>query len=348
MARGARVATMPAMLKYRLIFGPLMIAALLFVFWLDNRLDQVVIEGTFWERIFLGRDTLPAGMLMLLVFLTLIVLGTREFAALARAKGIPADRFMLTVAGLTGCVLIYIVPNAVNSQVTVAFVATLMAVLFIASQVKYSWLHRRTEGALAVGGLTMLAFVYMGLLPGFYVAIRRWHSAWIVLAIILITKCCDIGAYFTGRAIGRHKLIPWLSPGKTWEGLAGGVALSMAVAVGLAALSNGLNEGDANRGAHYLVKHAGERQWLELHFPLIGVAAAGAAIALVGQFGDLTASLFKRDAGIKDSGASVPGFGGILDIVDSPIVVAPLAYWLLWWAANQGNVQEMFSAWFGG
>jgi phosphatidate cytidylyltransferase len=346
------------MLKYRLIFGPLMIAALLGVFYLDNRLDQVPLNNNFWEmlgldrgfgvRLFLGRDYLPAGLIMLLVFVTIIILGAGEFCAIARAKGIPATRFMITLAGLTGCVLIYIVPNAVNSQVTVAFVATLMAVLFIASQVHHSWMNRRTEGAVAVGGLTMLAFVYLGLLPGFYVAIRRWHSAWIVLAIILITKCCDIGAYFTGRAIGRHKLIPWLSPGKTWEGLAGGVLLSMLVAAGLAWISNEFNDDAVKRGAHVLVKQGVARAWVPLQFDLVPVAIAGALIALVGQFGDLTASLFKRDAGIKDSGQSIPGFGGFLDVVDSPIVVAPLAYWLLWWAANRGNVQEIFTRWLGG
>ena len=65
---------------------------------------------------------------------------------------------------------------------------------------------------------------------------------------------------------------------------------------------------------------------------------AGSLIALVGQFGDLCASLFKRDAGFKDSGRTIPGFGGVLDVIDSPIVVAPLAYWLLVWAAKVAQV----------
>jgi phosphatidate cytidylyltransferase len=66
-----------------------------------------------------------------------------------------------------------------------------------------------------------------------------------------------------------------------------------------------------------------------VHYPLWYAALAGLLLGLIGQFGDLVASLFKRDAGIKDSGSSIPGFGGVLDVIDSPIVVAPFAYWLL-------------------
>ncbi|MCC7407600.1 MAG: phosphatidate cytidylyltransferase, partial [Phycisphaeraceae bacterium] len=154
---------------------------------------------------------------------------------------------------------------------------------------------------------------------------RRWHDAEVVAAIILITKACDVGAYFTGRFLGRHKLIPWLSPGKTWEGLLGGVALSALVALLLAWLLN-----DLGLAGHW---QPNPRQFVPQPYPLWLVPIAGAILGLVGQFGDLTASLFKRDAGFKDSGSSVPGFGGLLDVIDSPLIVAPVAYWLLRLAA---------------
>jgi phosphatidate cytidylyltransferase len=151
--------------------------------------------------------------------------------------------------------------------------------------------------------------VYLGFMLGFLLALRRSHSAWIVVGVVVVTKACDTGAYFTGRAIGRHKLIPWLSPGKTWEGLFGGVAASVIVGTALAAASRFLSEDD--------------------HVPLWLGAVCGTVFAVVGQLGDLAVSLFKRGAGIKDSSGILPGLGGVLDVLDSPLMVAPVAYWIL-------------------
>ncbi|MEX0776480.1 MAG: phosphatidate cytidylyltransferase [Phycisphaeraceae bacterium] len=310
------------MLKYRLIFGPIMIAALVAVIYFDNRLDRLSIQGTVWQSIFAGRAYLPAGLIMLGLFLAMIPFGTVELCAIFRAKGIAAHAFMVGASGMAGCLAMYILPSGLDPQLAVAILTTLVVVLFLATLVQHSW-RGRTQGAIAVAGVTLLSLIYMGFLPGFFILIRRWHSAWVILAIILITKSCDIGAYFTGRAIGKHKLIPWLSPGKTWEGLIGGIVLSMIVAVGVVALGNQLGEnGSYSKGT-------AERVFHEEHYPLWAAACAGMLIGAVGQFGDLIASLFKRDAGIKDSGTSIPGFGGLLDVADSPLIVAPLAYWLL-------------------
>ena len=231
-------------------------------------------------------------------------------------------------AGMAGCTLTYIIPAETDSKTTIAIYTTVLAVTFLLSLVRHSW-GARVEGAVMTGAITLFSFVYLGLLPGFFLAIRRWHSAWIIIAVFLIIKCCDIGAYFTGRAIGKHKLIPWLSPGKTWEGLAGGVLLSTLVALGLAALNNGLElamSRDLSAGEVPRMVHQ--------HYPLWYAILTGAIFGLVGQFGDLVASLFKRDAGIKDSGRTIPGFGGIIDVIDSPIVVAPVAYWMLYFVST--------------
>jgi phosphatidate cytidylyltransferase len=112
-------------------------------------------------------------------------------------------------------------------------------------------------------------------------------------------------------------MIPWLSPGKTWEGVAGGLAVSALVgALGRWLLvSQGLLVPTALNG--------------HLAWVLLGGAIAGLIFGGVGQVGDLMASLLKRDAGVKDSGSTVPGFGGVLDVIDSPLLVAPVAYWWL-------------------
>ena len=321
------------MLKLRLIFGPVMIAALVALFYFDNWLDQLSLQGTSLASLFLGRAYLPAGLPMLVAFLMVIPLAARELVAIFHAKGIEADPKMVTLSGVIGCSLLYVVPSKLDSQKTMAVFATVVVVLFLASLLEYSFKQKRTQGAVAVAGATMFALIYLGLLPGFYIAIRRWHTAWLVACIILVVKSSDIGAYFTGRAIGKNKLIPWLSPGKTWEGLVGGMIFSGLVAVLLMRLV-------AHFGAAYVWQKIGQdRQQVPLHILDWQAFFSGAVIALVGQFGDLCASLFKRDAGFKDSGHTIPGFGGVLDVIDSPIVVAPLAYWLLVWAAKVAQLQ---------
>ena len=295
---------------------------LLGVFYLDNQLDQIDLTDTAAQKIFLGRHYLPAGLLLLLAFIAMIGLVTRELCRIFSAKQIAADPLMIWLSGTLGCVLIYIIPYTLDSQATIAIYASLMVFIFVLALLKHS-LQRNANGAVTVAGVTMFSLIYIGVLPGFYLAIRRWHSAWVIAAIIFIAKSCDIGAYFTGKALGRHKLIPWLSPGKTWEGLIGGLVLSSLLATVLAILGN-----------YYQISGRWQssetgRIFLNNPYSLWFAAGAGCLIGLAGQFGDLIASLFKRDAGIKDSGKSIPGFGGMLDVVDSTIIAAPVAYWLL-------------------
>lgn len=305
--------------RLRLIFGSIMMTSLVAVFCIDDWLDRIELRDTWLQPVFPNRPYLPAGLLLLAIFLVLITLAGRELCLMFRAKAVEANTSMMVIAGGVGLVLVYIVPYKLTSQQTVGIIATLMVLVFLATLVQYSW-KGRTEGAMQVGGAMMFALLYLGVLPGFYLAIRRWHSAWIIASILVVAKSCDIGAYAIGTLIGRHRLLPWLSPGKTWEGLLAGVALSATVAVLLATILNWMQLA----GFYDTTRTFNHRP-----YPLVPAALAGGLIGLVGQFGDMCASLLKRDAGMKNSGSSVPGFGGILDVIDSPIIVAPLAYWML-------------------
>ncbi|MBI1190274.1 MAG: hypothetical protein GC200_06280 [Tepidisphaera sp.] len=291
-------------MRDRLVLGPILIAALIGALWLDEYLTRVPMP---WgER--LGQAHFPPGSVQFVVMTLVCVLAARELAAILIANGVVASKRIMTFAALLGLVVSIVVPIGVPGPVAVAAVGSAAVCVLVVAQAFYSR-HKSVEGVVAATGGALLSFVYLGLTFGFLLAIRRDHSAWVLLWVLLITKACDIGAYFTGRAIGRHKLIPWLSPGKTWEGLGGGLVLSAVVA-----------------WAGSLVLHA----TTPMRGPGPGwCIVLGVGCALVGQAGDLLESMYKRDAGIKDSGRGLPGFGGILDVIDSPVLVAPLAYWML-------------------
>lgn len=154
---------------------------------------------------------------------------------------------------------------------------------------------------------------YLGLLPSFLVQLRwldaaseRPRSGAAALALaIFIPKCCDIGAYFSGRLFGRHPMSPILSPKKTWEGLFGGLLLSAGTAVAINRPLSVVPGGD------------------------VSAAAFGLVVGGIGALGDLAESLIKRDCRRKDASHVVPGFGGVLDVVDSIVFAAPVAYCFL-------------------
>lgn len=295
------------MLRYRLITGPLLIAFLLGIVWLDDRLDTVALTGA-GKDLFRGKAHPPSGLALFTLALVTAPLAARELALIFRSSGIRAETWLVTLATVAGLVVSYAVPVETEAITAVAIVATALIAVFVIALAASSR-NENTEGVLAAAGATVFAMIYLGLMLGFLLALRRSHSAWLIVGVIFVTKACDTGAYFTGRAVGRHKMIPWLSPGKTWEGLAGGVVTAAALGMLLAWLSHGVSDSD--------------------RIPIALGAACGVIFALVGQFGDLTMSLFKRGAGLKDSSSILPGLGGVLDVLDSPLMVAPVAFWML-------------------
>lgn len=297
------------MLHLRLITGPLLIALLVGLIWADEAIAHASLPEPFDQ--WLRRGTWPPGSLLFaFVAVFIIPIASLELTRLARAQGIAGSSWLNGGAAIATAGLIWtagLLPLDFARGAMAGF-GTLLVVVLAASLVLFSR-GRNVVGVLAATGAALFATIYLGVLPGLLLAIRHDHSAWVVLGVLMATKASDIGAYFTGRTIGRHKLIPWLSPGKTWEGLFGGVAAGAAVGAALAAASRLLGPGD--------------------EFSMVWGALCGMTFAVVGQFGDLSESLLKRSAGAKDSGRLLPGMGGMLDVLDSPLFVAPVAYWMV-------------------
>lgn len=127
----------------------------------------------------------------------------------------------------------------------------------------------------------------------------------LVLWLIAVSKFCDVGALLSGMAFGKHKMAPVISPKKTWEGAIGGVLTSAALGAGIAWFC---------------------RDYLPATFTPTLAAAVAAPIAIVGIVSDLIESVIKRRANTKDSGATIPGIGGVFDLSDSLILTAPVGY----------------------
>ncbi|UCD75039.1 MAG: phosphatidate cytidylyltransferase [Phycisphaerales bacterium] len=304
------------MLKYRLITGPILIAFLLGVILLDSYLDTIRLSG-FWTELFSIKahpDQLPKGLALFVLGLVVAPLAALELCAIFQANNIMTRPWLTAAAAMLGLILSYSIPMATEAIDAISLVSTGMIVVFVASLLTFSR-HRNVQGVVAAAGAVVFAMVYLGLMLGFLLALRREHSAWWIVGVICITKTCDSGAFFTGRAIGRHKMVPWLSPGKTWEGLAGGVISAVAAGILLALASGWLPQRPPDQPTDVVTIWVG--------------AVCGVVFAVVGQLGDLAMSLLKRGAGIKDSSHILPGLGGVLDVLDSPLMVAPVAYWLL-------------------
>jgi len=170
------------------------------------------------------------------------------------------------------------------------------------------------QGSIVDAALAIFAMVYVGGLMLFLAWQRLHHGTFAFLSIPIVVKCADTGAYFTGRLTGRHKMTPLLSPGKTWEGAAGGlVAGCLASWFCFTVLRPSCFAGEI----------------LASQPPLVAMLLYGLFLTLAGMHGDLAESLLKRDMQRKDSSTWLPGLGGVLDVIDSVLVAAPVAY-LFW------------------
>jgi phosphatidate cytidylyltransferase len=279
------------MLRTRLWMGAILIALVLAVLFVDSRFEP---GYPFWFALIAG----------------LSVVAAFELLDLLRQEVRPS-RLMCSVAILALVLANWaphleprLSPSSPWPCIAIVFAACLLGV-FVVEMASF----REPGSSVTRMALAVWLLGYLGLLPSF-LAQMRWlsrqeHECIAALALtIFVPKCCDIGAYFTGRLIGKHKMTPVLSPKKTWEGAAGGLTAAALTAVLLDRF-----------GPAPLLR---ENLAVEIGF--------GLTVGIAGMLGDLAESLIKRDCRQKDASQVVPGFGGVLDVVDAILFAAPVAY----------------------
>jgi phosphatidate cytidylyltransferase len=272
--------------------GIVLIGALAVLLWLDTLWDQGYVFAV-------------AGTILMTVALA-------EFARMARAAGMAVSVPVLTVGGAAvfllgwaGWASPYAFPGPWLAST--AGLCVMLAAVFAGRIGAAS-----VQGSLQTLGTTMVGLVYLPVLFGFLTGIRLFSldgvsPTWGVLGLITAIAVCkagSVGAYFVGKTLGKHKMTPVVSPNKTWEGAAGALGGSVVVSVALSLPEWGILDPG----------------W---------AVVFGLFVAVAGMLGDLTASLLKRESGLKDSGHLLPGFGGMLDMLDDILFGAPVAFFLL-------------------
>ena len=217
------------------------------------------------------------------------------------------DRWASLLFGAGASAILFWVPVHKGGQLLPLFVAVVPVALY------YLFRFGDMQTAARRLAFSIAGIIYAGLLFQFLALLKRDLGGDLgghfVLFVLVVTWAGDTGAYFAGRFLGKTKLYPAVSPGKTWAGAFGGLAGSAAAAAGI---KLGLMTGSDMAVLPWF-------GWVDVFL----IAIPGAAL---GQMGDLVESMIKRSTGVKDSGSILPGHGGILDRVDAVLIVAPWTY----------------------
>ena len=257
-----------------------------------------VIAMAFWMP--------PIGVL--LVLLLLCGLALWEFYGLLDASGIPHFKFVGLLGGwalITVTWLSLLKPDGAphDSDWLVLFATVTLIFLRQFPQ------KNNPRPLMTIAG-TLLGVMYVPFLFNFFTKLlMTWGEAggrWMLVYMIVVVKLTDVGAYFAGCNLGRHKLIPRISPAKTWEGCVGGILAGTLASILFYVIADGRMGG--------------------VPMTLGDSLCMGVLLAVTGIVGDLTESLFKRAAGMKDSGRIIRGMGGLLDVLDSLLFAAPAMY----------------------
>ena len=265
------------------------------------------ITGVFFVAAIVTCFLNPRAMVMLFALITGMTIW--EFTGLVndRRTAVTINRFICTVAG----VYLFLAMAGFNSGLTPSsvFIPYLVSIIYLL----VAELYLKAEDPIHDWAYTMLSQLYIALpFSLLNVLAFRWNGQEVVytyltpLSVFVFLWMNDTGAYLCGSLLGKHKLFPRISPGKSWEGSIGGGILVMAIAVGV----------------YFLTEQLGIN---ELGLNALEWAGLGLTVVVFGTWGDLIESLFKRTIGIKDSGNILPGHGGMLDRFDSSLLAIPAA-----------------------
>jgi phosphatidate cytidylyltransferase len=258
-----------------------------------SNLQQRLIVGVLGAALFIGGIVFSEWSFFIL-FLGLTVLGTLEFYRLAGTAGINANKVYGTLLAAGIFIAVFLIDKAYMPAEVLYLALPALFLIFVLE------LYRKEPQPFTNIAFTILGVLYIAVpfsllqLLGYLQGEYRWQP---ILGLLLLIWAADTGAYIAGKNFGKHKLLERVSPGKTWEGWAGGTVLTVLVGWGLSVVFHDLEL----------------YQW-------IGIAMI---VSVFGVLGDLVESLLKRSLGVKDSGTLLPGHGGILDRFDSLIMVIP-------------------------
>ena len=212
--------------------------------------------------------------------------------------------------------------------VTLGFAAAIVPFVFLTRAMR----SRELPVGYPAAAASVFAFTYIALPMGMLVQLRQqWAGAFYVLYLLLVVWAGDIFAYFVGKAMGRHLMAPRISPKKTWEGAAASLAAS--VGVGWLLFHYSLTISSFLLGVGLIARRDG---LFGLEQPAMGpIILLTVILNIAAQLGDLVESLIKRGAGVKDSGALLPGHGGMLDRIDALLFAAPLLWYYAAWRVMQ-------------
>jgi phosphatidate cytidylyltransferase len=236
-----------------------------------------------------------------------LLLGLYEFYVLARTKDTKPD----VAAGFLGGAALFTIfyfatPEPNQPRLDLQTIALVLIILTVSTLIAAMLRGAPFDKIIAASGATILGVLYVVLLGGHLVALRTGFeqtlSTHLLSFFFLVLMGADTGAYYVGKTFGKHKLAPKISPGKTWEGVVGGLVAALALAT----------------AAHF---------WFFKELPLKWTLPLAAAMTILGILGDLTESALKRGAGAKDAARILPGHGGVLDRLDSLLFNAPLVYY---------------------